>query len=374
MAWSYRKRIKIIPGVHLNISKKGISTSIGVKGASVNFSSSGPRLNTGIRGFSNSYKISGSSAPQSSKQRDFPEPLPTIQPTLSDNIFSADIQEITSQDMSGIKESICLAQKQKTELQRDLKKIQKALSISKTKKFASYILLYGFFTKQWLQRISQDINTQREAIKETQIVINNSALNIDIVFDDSARIKYDRLHCAFKNLITSHYIWDVTGSHMQDRVAARSNASTLIKRREIKMGLRSLTIIRSNYEAFYFQNVNGADLYFYPTFILMYSNDQNFAIIGLDELHLIFTSVNFTETSAVPRDSRIIYNTWAKVNKNGTRDKRFKGNYQIPVVRYGRIYLSTSTGLNEEYQISNFEFTQEFVNAYNEYKTICKGV
>ena len=84
--------------------------------------------------------------------------------------------------------------------------------------------------------------------------------------------------------------------------------------------------------------------------------------------------MNFTETSAVPRDSRIIYNTWAKVNKNGTRDKRFKGNYQIPVVRYGRIYLSTSTGLNEEYQISNFEFTQEFVNAYNEYKTICKGV
>lgn len=32
---SFRKRIKIAPGVNLNLSKGGISTSFGVKGASV---------------------------------------------------------------------------------------------------------------------------------------------------------------------------------------------------------------------------------------------------------------------------------------------------------------------------------------------------
>jgi hypothetical protein len=52
--------------------------------------------------------------------------------------------------------------------------------------------------------------------------------------------------------------------------------------------------------------------------------------------------------------------TWAKVNKNGTRDKRFKSNYQIPVVRYGNIRLSTQTGLREEYEFSNYELTEEF--------------
>lgn len=31
MAWSFRKQIKIIPGVHLNLSNSGISTSVGVK-------------------------------------------------------------------------------------------------------------------------------------------------------------------------------------------------------------------------------------------------------------------------------------------------------------------------------------------------------
>jgi len=103
MAWSYRKRIKIVPGVHLNFSKRGISTSIGIKGASLNFSSSGTRLNTSVLGFSNSYKISSSSSQRSKQPQSYPLPVPDYNQNLSDNIFSADVHEITSQDMSGIK-------------------------------------------------------------------------------------------------------------------------------------------------------------------------------------------------------------------------------------------------------------------------------
>lgn len=50
MAWSYRKRIKIAPGVRINFGKNGISTSVGPRGASLNFSSRGTYLNTSIPG------------------------------------------------------------------------------------------------------------------------------------------------------------------------------------------------------------------------------------------------------------------------------------------------------------------------------------
>jgi hypothetical protein len=60
------------------------------------------------------------------------------------------------------------------------------------------------------------------------------------------------------------------------------------------------------------------------------------------------------------------------VNKNGTPDKRFKNNYQIPVVEYGRLNFSSAKGINEEYQISNFEFAKEFAHAFHEYKSLCK--
>jgi hypothetical protein len=362
MAWSYRKKIKIIPGVHLNLSKRGISTSIGIKGINLNFSSSGTRLNTDISGISPSSRIPSPSVP---------EPQPFYN-RLSDNIFSADVHEITSQNMAGIKETILLAQQQKTELKTDLKKIKKALGFTKARKWASYIFLYGLVNRSIIQRLDQDISTQIEALKEARMIIGNSAVNIEILFDDPSRRKYEQLKNSFKNLSTSHKIWDITGAHFQDRVAARSSASTLVNRRDAGVGFRSLPIITSNYEAIYFQNVNGADLYLYPTFIMMYEDDSNFAIIGLDELNVTFSPVNFTETGIVPRDSQIIRKTWAKVNKNGTPDKRFKNNYQIPVVQYGRLSFSSDTGILEEYQISNFELAREFADALQEYKSLCR--
>jgi hypothetical protein len=36
MSFRFRKSVKLLPGVRLNISKSGISTSIGTKGATVN--------------------------------------------------------------------------------------------------------------------------------------------------------------------------------------------------------------------------------------------------------------------------------------------------------------------------------------------------
>lgn len=50
MGWGYRKRKQILPGVWLNFSKRGISTTIGKRGASVNFGSRGSFLNLVIPG------------------------------------------------------------------------------------------------------------------------------------------------------------------------------------------------------------------------------------------------------------------------------------------------------------------------------------
>lgn len=50
MGWRYRKRIKILPGIHINISKSGVSTNVGVKGASVTFGPKGTYVNTGFPG------------------------------------------------------------------------------------------------------------------------------------------------------------------------------------------------------------------------------------------------------------------------------------------------------------------------------------
>jgi hypothetical protein len=49
------RSIKIAPGIHLNVSKSGLSTSIGTRGATVNIGPKGTRGTVGIPGTGISY-------------------------------------------------------------------------------------------------------------------------------------------------------------------------------------------------------------------------------------------------------------------------------------------------------------------------------
>lgn len=55
MGFRFRKRIKVFPGVYLNLSKSGVSTSLGRPGATVNIGKSGTRATLGVPGTGLSY-------------------------------------------------------------------------------------------------------------------------------------------------------------------------------------------------------------------------------------------------------------------------------------------------------------------------------
>lgn len=56
MGLRYRRRVKVAPGIHLNFSGSGVSTSIGVKGASITKGKKGTYVNVGIPGTGLSYR------------------------------------------------------------------------------------------------------------------------------------------------------------------------------------------------------------------------------------------------------------------------------------------------------------------------------
>jgi hypothetical protein len=55
MGFRLRKSIKLFPGVRINLSKSGVSTSIGGRGATINISKRGTRGTVGIPGTGISY-------------------------------------------------------------------------------------------------------------------------------------------------------------------------------------------------------------------------------------------------------------------------------------------------------------------------------
>lgn len=66
------------------------------------------------------------------------------------------------------------------------------------------------------------------------------------------------------------------------------------------------------------------------------------------------------ESNQVPSDAKIIDYTWLHVNKNGTPDKRFKNNPQLPISLYGSISIKSTNGLHVELQCSNVEIVNKF--------------
>ncbi len=56
MGWRFSRRIRLLPGVRMNISKSGISWSFGPSGASISFGKRGTHTNLGIPGTGISYR------------------------------------------------------------------------------------------------------------------------------------------------------------------------------------------------------------------------------------------------------------------------------------------------------------------------------
>jgi uncharacterized protein DUF4236 len=56
MGLRYRRRLKILPGLWFNLSKSGVSTSIGGHGATLNVGRNGTRTTLGLPGSGLSYR------------------------------------------------------------------------------------------------------------------------------------------------------------------------------------------------------------------------------------------------------------------------------------------------------------------------------
>ena len=367
MAWSYRRRLKIIPGVHLNVSKNGVSATIGCRGLSVTCGDKGTYANISIpgTGIYNRFKISSDEIPRDEFVMN--EPCYSFIP-----IVSSDILTVSSPNMEGVKELITQTRSQRLNIQADIKSIRKKIRLNLWYKFFMY--LFYPIVRHKIKLIKNDLQVQRETVMKLEKRFEHCYVNLDIDFDLEALGKYQAFINTFKSLIQSQKKWHIVSSRQlsrSERIHERTSVGSYLNRVEVEFGLRALPEIKTAYEVLWLQNRNGHDLYFYPNFLVVYSSQEKYAIVDYADLQLAYRYTTFVETEIVPTDSKIVQYTWNKVNKNGTPDRRFKDNYQIPVVAYGEILITNSAGVQEKYNCSNNEGAKAFVEAYCTYKIYC---
>ncbi|MYF36705.1 MAG: DUF4236 domain-containing protein [Synechococcus sp. SB0678_bin_12] len=133
MAWAFRKRIKVIPGVTINLSKSGISTSVGVRGASLTFRSDGVYRNLGLpgTGIYSREKVDAYGSQGASRRGEQGNDAPTLEPAQEspDHSFrSADPVQVTSEGLLGLQRAVIDARQQREELLKDAAAIQQSLA------------------------------------------------------------------------------------------------------------------------------------------------------------------------------------------------------------------------------------------------------
>jgi hypothetical protein len=367
MGWKYRKRIRVMPGFYLNLSKSGMSATVGVKGFSVNSGRNGTYLNAGIPGTGVYDRIrldnnsSGESISQNNNTANFHSPL-------NDNtveIKSFQPELLSSDGLYEIKESILKAREIKNELKEESIKAQGKQKSSLVFMIITHILIVGIFIK----RIRENYKTSKINAQEAEKTYKDFKMDIDFNMDQSIQNDYIALKNNFEKLITVNKIWDVTSTKAVDRIKERSAASAIITRTPVVFSTDSLDYINTKYSAFKFQNANGGNLYIYPGFIVMPSEQSNdFALIDFRDIIVEHYAQKFVEEEPVPTDAQVVGNTWKHVKKNGYPDKRYNYNPQIPIVCYYELVLKSSKGLYESFQFSNVKIAETFCTALDSYQ------
>jgi hypothetical protein len=367
----FRRKAKLFPGVYLNFSKSGISMSLGVPGASVNLGKQGAYLNTGIpgTGLYDRHKIGvGKKKKQTNPQADIEIPRKIVPNAEIGTIKTDQAETTTTQGLQELKRMLLDCYQERIDLKKEIEKAKTKLTIATVLMVFSYLLIFGFFIK-WFMENRKD---KKEYLSDLRNQLENCFVNIDMDVDNQIEKKYQNLLENYKTLLTCEKIWDVTSTVAVDQKITRSAASALVTRRLVKFDFGNIDIIKSKHDALHFENANGGDLYIYPAFLAIIDTQRKFGLVDIRELEFNFHGQRFLEEEEVPKDAVVMGYTWSKVNKNGTPDKRFKDNYQIPICKYGEIELTSSTGLNEAYSFSSFEKSESFAQSMIEYQETVK--
>lgn len=372
MTWRFRKSFSPLPGVRITLSPSGISTSVGVGPFRATIGPRGPAVTANIPGTGLSFRHALGSSPHqrptnlptpSAEQSGYVTPEPCA-PEMND-IKSEGSGALTTPGLSEFKRLLEKARREHGEVARELNQArsEESLTVGRYTSWKNGWLMRHLFKAKFEQhRISAEESTAKRAELEEQEHL--SRLQTKIELPDGVNKAFHRMNDEFAVLTKCDRIWDTVGQRNTNRVAERTTATRVVERKPVRFQLGRCELIESEWKVPHLENANGGDIYFYPAFALYFVSSDNFALLEYKDIELEFSVSRFIEEETLPGDTTIVGQTWAKANKDGSPDKRFNGNYQIPIAQYGKISITSATGMNEEYMVSNAERAQAFSSTW----------
>ena len=361
MGWRYRKSINVGLGFRINISKSGIGYSWGGPGYRKTWKADGGTRTT--------YSIPGtglSYVEETGSQRTQTGRLPRANSMERYNLE-------TSQTYSVVNGRIDALSTPENKLF-----IEKIKSI-RLKNFFTWIIglilifIWSCFSNIISENIWTPILLALGGIIVGLIIFINSRrfvlveYNID---DDISPIIRGRNN-ALSYLCNCSKVWNIEQYQQVAYSRVKAGAATNVKRRRCSFSYakapRYLKIV--NDLKFYQLSIGTTRYIFLPDKIPVVGFLQVGAL-RYHDISITLERTQFIENEIAPSDATFLYNTWQYVNNNGTPDRRFNNNKQIPVYAYEKIYLRSATGLNLHLMVSSTHKAERFKQEWDKLKDI----
>ncbi|NMC12528.1 MAG: DUF4236 domain-containing protein [Chloroflexi bacterium] len=367
MSFYIRKSIKVGP-LRLNFSKSGIGVSAGVKGARVATGPRGMYIHLGRNGIYYRQKIDGSvvdTQPTTPKNSKASFDSSFVETTSIDNLIESTNKDTLAQINSRIQQpafaltigilSTVLAGIIVLFSFSILNSVSSVLQIAfPVLAIFSVLIAVGV----WLFGIWVAwVTSQQEKLARTT--------TLQYKLDDEAKAKFVTVQDSLESLSKSACIWRVVSRTPTWDWKRNAGATSLINRRRIRAGYMLPPFIQTRIKV-YGLLLDSMQLYFLPDQVFVFQNGK-YGAVDYTSLNVYTSPTRFIEDEGVPRDSQVVDYTWRYVRKDGGPDMRFRDNRQIPIAQYGYIELSSQTGLNLHFHVSNLAHAQQFANALLDY-------
>lgn len=395
MAWI--NRTEIAPGIYLDLSKVGVSTTIGVRGSSL--TRNGQYVNTGIpgTGFYERTKLVHTHQAHAPLSNASVDPQTAHANTLVVAIamaigvfcislafsflegcivwavfvvlliFVAVISGMAGDKSKEVDPSLWIYKAKATlpKLQGETKEVLKnfigCYELARQIEYETKVVnaLEDKMRGASNAKLEQLLWEHQSKLEELNRQLADVQMDVDAPLTDEEKEAYGKLCDAFEQVMHSAYAWFVAPSNYGS--PTEPHAQTIGKRRQASAYVGVFDYLKSDFDVPVL-DTGDTQYYIYPKFVIKASNVCEFEVYPLTPSAITASIVKYAEAEVKPVDAHSTEEAWLYANGDGSPDKRHTNNKLVPVYQYGCINFDLGS-TQSRFMFSNGEASERFAEA-----------
>lgn len=189
-------------------------------------------------------------------------------------------------------------------------------------------------------------------------------ISVNYDFDEYGSRCVSLMGNAMQAFASCNKAWQINTVTANSSLKTNAGASASVTRKQINFSKKSPFFLKTNATCYYAKLLHSK-VFLLPDRMVI-KGEKGWGIIEYDDLTLRVENQVFIESQGVPKDAEVIGHTWQFVNKNGSSDKRYKNNRQLPKCRYGKVTVSAGKAMSAIFYLSNISKAKMFADSTSE--------